>query len=49
MIPYAVFGGVCSALSNGLFSDLTPTTPMVQWVGYQILNGVGRGFMMQMV
>lgn len=49
VIPYALFGAVCSTLSNGLFGGMNQTTPVVQWAGYQILNGIGRGFMMQMV
>lgn len=48
-IPYAMAAGTIGAVSNGLYSTFSPTTPTAQWVGYQILNGIGRGFGMQMV
>jgi hypothetical protein len=49
VIPYAMVGGALGAISNGLYSTFTPTTPTERWVGYQILNGIGRGVGMQMV
>ncbi|KAK3349576.1 major facilitator superfamily domain-containing protein [Lasiosphaeria hispida] len=48
VVPYAVFAGVVAAVSNGLYSTLSPTTSAGRWVGYQILNGAGRGTGMQM-
>jgi MFS family permease len=49
VIPYAMLSGTIGAISNGLYSTFSATTPTSQWVGYQVLNGVGRGFGMQMV
>lgn len=49
VIPYAMLAGTIGAVSNGLFSTFSATTPTGQWVGYQVLNGIGRGFGMQMV
>ncbi|KAK3903976.1 major facilitator superfamily domain-containing protein [Staphylotrichum tortipilum] len=43
IIPFAVAAAVIGCISNGLYSTLSPTTPAAQWIGYQILNGVGRG------
>ncbi|KAK0707661.1 major facilitator superfamily domain-containing protein [Lasiosphaeris hirsuta] len=48
VVPYAVFAGVVGAVSNGLYTTLTPTTSTGRWIGYQILNGAGRGTGMQM-
>jgi hypothetical protein len=49
VIPYAVISGVVSAVSNGLYSTLSPSSPISHWVGFQILNGFGRGLGLQMV
>lgn len=35
--------------ASGLFTTLTPTTPIAQWVGFQILTGAGRGVVLQIV
>ncbi|KAK4199272.1 putative multidrug efflux system protein [Triangularia verruculosa] len=48
VIPYAVSAGVIGAISNGLYSTFSPTTPPVQYILYQILGGIGRGAGMQM-
>ncbi|KAL4982879.1 major facilitator superfamily domain-containing protein [Aspergillus falconensis] len=42
-IPFAIVGGVLSAVGSGLFSLLSPTTPTVAWAAYQIIIGLGRG------
>jgi len=49
VVPYAVFAGVLSAVSNGLYSTLSPSSSTAQLVLYQILNGIGRGVGMQIV
>ncbi|KAK3381907.1 putative MFS transporter [Podospora didyma] len=48
VIPVMVISGVVISVSNGLISTFSPTTTTGQWIGYQILNGVGRGLGMQM-
>ncbi|KAF2477631.1 DNA repair protein RAD50, partial [Lindgomyces ingoldianus] len=51
-IPYApawgIFGNVVTAVGTGLMTTFNPSTPARNWIGYQILNGVGRGIAMQM-
>ena len=49
VIPYAMLAAVIGSISNGLYSTFSPTTPAGEWIGYQILNGVGRGVGMPMV
>jgi hypothetical protein len=49
VIPYIVLSGTCSSISSGLISAFSPTTSTSKWIGYQILNGAGRGLGMQMV
>ncbi len=49
IVPYTVFAGIIAAVSNGLYSTLTPTSSTAEWAGYQVLNGIGRGTGMQMV
>ncbi|EFW99912.1 major facilitator superfamily transporter multidrug resistance [Grosmannia clavigera kw1407] len=46
--PFVLIAGVFLAVSGGLFSLFQPGTPTSQWVGYQILAGVGRGIGFQM-
>ncbi|KAK4233250.1 major facilitator superfamily domain-containing protein [Achaetomium macrosporum] len=48
VIPYVMLSGICSSISSGLISTFTPTTSTSKWIGYQILNGAGRGLGMQM-
>ncbi|EGS19997.1 uncharacterized protein CTHT_0044940 [Thermochaetoides thermophila DSM 1495] len=48
VIPYAMLSGIIGSVSNGLYSTFKPDTATSKWVGYQVLNGVGRGFGMQM-
>lgn len=42
-LPFMLFCGVLNAIACGLLSLLGPTTPVGQWVGFQILLGVARG------
>lgn len=41
--PFLIFSSVSMAAGGGLLSTLTPTTGRPQWVGYQILFGIGIG------
>jgi hypothetical protein len=47
--PWALAGGIVTAIGNGLVSTFTPSTNISVWVGYQIVLGAGRGCGMQMV
>ena len=47
--PWALASGVVSALAMGLFSRFGPDTPSREWIGFQIIGGLGRGMGMQMV
>ena len=42
-LPFMLLCGVLNAIACGLLSLLGPTTPVGQWVGFQILLGVARG------
>jgi len=45
-----VIGGNCLVVAGAaLMSTMRPDTSMGQWIGYQILLGTGRGFVMQLV
>ncbi|OSS47660.1 hypothetical protein B5807_07198 [Epicoccum nigrum] len=46
-LPWGIFAAVTAAIGTGLCSTLSPTTTVAQWVGYQILFGIGRGAYMQ--
>ncbi|KAH6617164.1 major facilitator superfamily domain-containing protein [Chaetomium tenue] len=48
VIPFAMLAAVIGSISNGLYSTFSPTTPTGKWIGYQILNGIGRGVGMPM-
>ncbi|KAI0123493.1 major facilitator superfamily domain-containing protein [Xylariales sp. AK1849] len=47
-LPWVVFSSALGAVSNGLASTISPTTPTARWVGFLILLGVGRGSGLQM-
>ncbi|KXH52168.1 efflux pump [Colletotrichum nymphaeae SA-01] len=47
-LPWAVAGTAATIIASGLFTSLTPTTSVAQWVGYQIITGGGRGIVLQM-
>ena len=47
--PFALFGAALASISSGLFALLQPNTTTGQWIGYQVLNGFGRGVGFQMV
>ncbi|KUI58280.1 Putative HC-toxin efflux carrier TOXA [Cytospora mali] len=47
-IPYATVGGISVAVGSGLLSLLHDSSPPGQWIGFQVLCGVGRGLGSQM-
>jgi hypothetical protein len=47
-IPMTVFASVFLAIGTGLLSLLQTDTPTAQWVGFQILLGIGSGSGLQM-
>lgn len=47
-LPFCVIGTILCAIAQGLLSMLSPSTSTGEWIGYQIILGVGRGVMMQM-
>ncbi|KAJ5949625.1 hypothetical protein N7454_001209 [Penicillium verhagenii] len=46
-LPWAVAGGVLTAVGGGLFGTLDPFTSVGKWIGFGILVGAGRGFAFQ--
>ncbi|KAI0111767.1 efflux pump [Daldinia grandis] len=48
IIPIAVVGTIFLALGSGLYSLLQPGSSTGDWVGFQILAGVGSGLSMQL-
>ncbi|RLL98909.1 hypothetical protein CFD26_104495 [Aspergillus turcosus] len=46
-LPFTVLGAILNAVGCGLLSTLSPTTPTVEWAGYQALTGFGRGAAVQ--
>ncbi|KAB2573258.1 Efflux pump mlcE [Lasiodiplodia theobromae] len=47
-LPFALFSGVTTTVGNGLVSTFNASTSSAQWIGYQVLMGIGRGAGMQM-
>ena len=48
-LPFGVASGILAAVGNGLFTTFTQSTTTGEWIGYQIVGGVGRGLGMQIV
>lgn len=46
---WCVFGGVMIAVGAGLTTTFGPDTTTAQWIGYQLLHGIGRGAALTMV
>ncbi|KAK4861399.1 hypothetical protein LT330_004315 [Penicillium expansum] len=46
-LPFAVASGALTMLGTGLLITLTTTTSAGRWIGFLILQGVGRGFGLQ--
>lgn len=49
VIPLAVFSTIFLAVASGLYSILEPGSPKGQWVGFQIIGGIGSGAGLQVV
>ncbi|KAK4214355.1 major facilitator superfamily domain-containing protein [Rhypophila decipiens] len=47
-MPWTLFSGVMTSVGGGLATTFRPDTSVDKWVGYQILQGIGRGAGMQM-
>jgi hypothetical protein len=45
--PFMVLGGIVSAVGSGLIHLLNADSPAAQWVGYQVIAGLGTGFGIQ--
>ncbi|EPE10580.1 mfs transporter [Ophiostoma piceae UAMH 11346] len=48
-LPEILVGNSLVSIASGLFTTFTPSTSTGQWIGFQILGGVGRGFVMQLL
>ncbi|KAI9729359.1 MAG: hypothetical protein M1834_006882 [Cirrosporium novae-zelandiae] len=46
--PFAILGSMLTAIGAGLLSTFTLTSGSPQWIGYQVIIGVGRGLVLQM-
>lgn len=42
-LPFAVASAILHTIGSGLLTLLTPTTAVGAWIGYQIIQGAGRG------
>ncbi|KAK3381168.1 major facilitator superfamily domain-containing protein [Podospora didyma] len=47
-MPWCLFGGVMISVGAGLTTMFGPDTTTAQWVGYQLIQGIGRGAAMTM-
>ncbi|SPQ20692.1 ac2ce0b2-0f2c-4d86-9ef6-6ef02f7d8a90 [Thermothielavioides terrestris] len=47
-MPWCLFGGVMIAVGGGLTTTFGPNTNTGQWIGYQLMHGIGRGAAMTM-
>lgn len=45
--PVMIIGTVLTAISTGLYTTFSPTTPPSEWISYQILYGIGVGLAFQ--
>lgn len=48
-LPEVLAGNAMVAVGAGLMIRMSPDTTEAYWIGYQILIGAGRGFVMQLV
>ncbi|KAL7803484.1 major facilitator superfamily transporter [Trichoderma aethiopicum] len=42
-LPWSVASGAITAVGSGLMSTFTPESSSAEWIGYQVIAGVGRG------
>ncbi|ORY01729.1 major facilitator superfamily domain-containing protein [Clohesyomyces aquaticus] len=45
--PFMIFGSVCMSVGTGLLTTWNSSTSSAEWIGYQILIGIGVGSSMQ--
>jgi hypothetical protein len=48
-LPEVISGNSLVLIASGLFTTFSPTTGSGSWIGFQILGGAGRGFVMQLL
>lgn len=48
-LPEVVGGNALVLVASGLFTTFRPSSSSGKWIGYQILGGAGRGFVMQLL
>ncbi|KAL1911123.1 hypothetical protein Sste5344_002921 [Sporothrix stenoceras] len=48
-LPEVISGNSMVLIASGLFTTFSPTTGSGSWIGFQILGGAGRGFVMQLL
>lgn len=46
-LPWAVFASVIMTIGSGLIATWSTTTGIGQWIGYQVILGMGRGAALQ--
>ncbi|CAL5866561.1 uncharacterized protein PFLUO_LOCUS770 [Penicillium psychrofluorescens] len=46
--PWAFVGNALSSIGSGFMTAWTPSISESKWIGFQILVGIGRGFVLQM-
>jgi hypothetical protein len=46
---WCLFGGVMISVGAGLTTTFGPNTSTAQWIGYQLMHGIGRGAALTMV
>ena len=46
-LPFAVLSGALTTVGSGLLSTLHPSTAVRTWIGYEIIQGAGRGLGLQ--
>ncbi|QVM05706.1 hypothetical protein D8B26_000415 [Coccidioides posadasii str. Silveira] len=46
--PWAILGSIFAAVGPGLMVTFNFNTPRAQWIGYQVLGGLGRGMALNM-
>jgi hypothetical protein len=49
VIPLAFFSTIFLSVASGLYSLLQPGSPTGEWVGFQVIGGIGSGAGLQVV
>lgn len=48
-LPWSIVSAILTSVGCGLITTWSPTTSTGEWIGYQIILGIGRGAGLQMV